>query len=378
MPAWLVNRLEKDWQQSEEKFRTTFRESPDVILILNRDNKTILSVNQTVQTLLGYQKKSLEGQNFIRLCPSESTFNEMNIFEKLDTDKAIFESQSFLRADGTTCPMDITANFIPWDDEQAIMITLRDITDQLQAEEARREVEILREVDQIRSELIANVSHDFRTPLGLIKILCTTLLREDVKFDPQTYREFLQDIEVEANHLEGLVTNVLDLSRIENGRLQLNKSPTILNPLIEETISAMRIRSDKHQLIHKLANMPLMASVDPQRIEEVLRNLIDNAMKYSPDGGNITIEGYEQSSEIVLVVHDEGIGIPADEVDKVFERFYRGSNTNVRTISGTGLGLAVCQGIIKAHDGRIWAESALSKGSSFYITLPATSQKCSN
>jgi len=232
------------------------------------------------------------------------------------------------------------------------------------------EVEILREVDRMRSELISNVSHELRTPLGLIKFLCTTLLRDDVDFDKSTHFEFLHDIEEETDKLEELVNSILDLSHIENGRFNLKKAPIALDEIVKAVIAKMTLRAPVHHIMHKFPPEPLMAFADAKRIEDVIRNLLDNAIKYSPNGGTITIEGYNSGNNILLQVSDEGIGIPKDELEKIFERFYRVQNEQTRGTSGTGLGLAVCQSIIKAHGGNIWVESTVGKGSTFYCTLP--------
>ncbi|MCX7680740.1 MAG: ATP-binding protein [Anaerolineae bacterium] len=234
------------------------------------------------------------------------------------------------------------------------------------------ELEVLQEIDRLRSELIANISHELRTPLGLIKVFCTTLLREDIALDPVTQRELLHDIDEETERLERIVDNLLDLSRIEDGRLQLQKQPTNLNPLIEEVVKDMAPEAQPtlHRIICDLPSTPLVAIVDPRRIEQVLRNLISNAIKYSPQGGEIVIGGRGDNTQILVWVRDQGIGIPQEDLERIFERFYRVPNEVTSRVGGAGLGLAVCRGIVEAHGGRIWAESTLHKGSTFYFTLP--------
>ncbi len=235
------------------------------------------------------------------------------------------------------------------------------------------EIRLLQEIDRMRSELIANISHELRTPLGLIKVFCTTLLRDDIVLDRATQREFLRDIDDETDKLERIVDNLLDLSRIESGRLQLERQPTDLGRLVEEVVEDMRLEVDPtlHQLTSDLPSYPLVAWVDPRRIEQVLRNLLSNAIKYSPQGGEINVGGREEGTQILIWVRDQGIGIPPGEQEKVFERFYRVRNEVTCKVRGAGLGLAVCRGIVEAHGGRIWVESVLHEGSTFYFTLPA-------
>jgi len=247
------------------------------------------------------------------------------------------------------------------------------------AEEAS-EIEILRELNRLRSELIANVSHELRTPLGLIKIFCTTLLREDVEFDREIQREFLRDIEEEVDRLEKIVDNLLNLSQTKDGRLRLDKRPTDVGQLAREAIEAMKLEMDvptlrsPFSILHDFPSEPLVATVDPKRIEQVLRNLLSNAIKYSPEGGTITVQGRGDERQLLIRVSDQGIGIPSQDLERVFERFYRVENEITQSVRGVGLGLAVCRGIVEAHGGRIWAESTLGVGSNFYFTLPVLSK----
>ncbi len=234
------------------------------------------------------------------------------------------------------------------------------------------EIEILQELDRLRSELIANVSHELRTPLGLIKIFCTTLLRDDVEFDQETQLEFLCDIDDEADKLEKIVDNLLDLSRMESGRLHLEKRPADMGQLAQEVIEDMQmdIQPAQHRFIHDFPPPSCIANVDPKRIEQVLRNLLSNAIKYSPQGGDIVVSGRGDKRQILLWVSDQGIGIDTEDLDRVFDRFYRVEHQATRHVRGAGLGLSVCRSIVEAHGGRIWAESVPGEGSSFYFTLP--------
>ncbi len=233
------------------------------------------------------------------------------------------------------------------------------------------EVKILREIDRLRSELIANVSHELRTPLGLIKLSSSSLLMEDADFDRETQVKFLYSISEETTKLERIVEHLLDLGRIESGRLRLDKQPTDLGQLVLNTTRSMEALSGQHRLVSDLPEEPLIAMVDAKRVEQVLRNLLDNAIKYSPDGGTITLQAHSDGLHVLITVSDEGIGIPAAEWNRVFDRFHRVENELTRRMRGAGLGLAVCKGIVEAHGGRIWVESQPGAGSSFCLTLPA-------
>lgn len=232
------------------------------------------------------------------------------------------------------------------------------------------EVKILREVDRLRSELIANVSHELRTPLGLIKISASSLLMDDAHFDQETQRKFLLSISEETAKLETIVEHLLDLGRIESGRLRLERQPIDLRRLIRNTIKSMEALSARHRMASELPKQPLITMVDVKRMEQVLRNLLDNAIKYSPEGGTITVSASQEDSHILITVSDEGIGIPPEEWDRIFERFHRVENEVTRRLRGAGLGLAVCRGIVEAHGGHIWVESQPGAGSTFCLTLP--------
>ena len=245
----------------------------------------------------------------------------------------------------------------------------------VQLMEQASETQILRELDRLQSELIANVSHELRTPLGLIKIFATSLQREETSFDREIRQRFLHGIEDETDKLEEIVDNLLDLGRLDSERLRLDKQPTDLGELAERVLETMRAQFVGHRFMYDFPPAPLVARVDAQRVEQVLRNFLTNAIKYSPVGGAIAVQGYQDEGEVLISVSDEGIGIPSQEQEKIFERFYRVDNKVTRRVRGAGLGLSVCQGIIEAHEGRIWFESTPGAGSTFYCLLPVGDQE---
>lgn len=242
--------------------------------------------------------------------------------------------------------------------------------DNLQLRDTAAEIELLRRLDALRAELIANVSHELRTPLGLITVFCTTLLRDDVSFDPTTQREFLLDIKDEAERLSQIVDNLLDLSRLQQGRLRLDRQPVDLAQHLRRTVAAMQPRLPRHRLVLGLPDVALVAVVDIKRLDQVLRNLLENAVKYSPEGGDIEIRASALDGAVLIEVADQGIGIPRQDLERIFESFYRVENEHTQRIGGVGLGLAICHEIVEAHGGRIWANSTPGAGSTFSLKLP--------
>ncbi|MGD9049667.1 MAG: ATP-binding protein [Anaerolineae bacterium] len=236
-----------------------------------------------------------------------------------------------------------------------------------------------RELDEMKSQLLSTVSHELRTPLASIKGFATTLLRQDVEWDEVTRREFLAIIDEESDRLSELISNLLDMSRIEAGTLRVEPEPTDLRPLIQETTAEFQLMTRDHQFqAHVPPSLPLVQA-DLRRIRQVLRNLVENAVKYSPGGGAVTVsvqlaewaQDPEATGDALHVsVADQGLGIDPQHLDRIFDRFYQVDSASTREVRGAGLGLSICKAIVEAHHGRIWAESQAGVGSTFHFTLP--------
>ena len=243
-----------------------------------------------------------------------------------------------------------------------------------------RDITRERESDAMKAQLLSTVSHELRTPLASIKGFATTLLRQDVKWDEATQRDFLRIIEEETDRLAEIIDNLLDMSQIEAGALRITKEPTQLRQMIREVVDEMRMRTEAHYFVVDLpAELPRVL-VDPRRIRQVLHNLIGNAIKYSK-GGQITVacevEGDHQGDlgHVVVSVSDQGDGIPPQYLDRIFERFFQIDGASTRRVGGSGLGLSISRGIIEAHEGKIWVESVVGQGSTFRFTLPRASRE---
>lgn len=228
----------------------------------------------------------------------------------------------------------------------------------------------LRELDSMRTEFLANVSHELRTPLAVIKGSANSLLQPDVIFDEETRREFLVSIDKDADILTRLVDDLLMISRLEADALEVKKKPHRLDDVIYGIEDRLNNITVKHHLhINIPENIPIV-ELDDVRIGEVLTNLVENAVKFSEENTNITIQAEHKDNEVIISVTDEGIGIPPELHKKVFERFFQGNNRKAGRRKGAGLGLAICQGIVETHGGKIWVESEVGKGSKFSFSLP--------
>ena len=238
-----------------------------------------------------------------------------------------------------------------------------------------RDVSAEAEVDRMKDEFLSTVSHELRTPLGFIMGYATSLLLPDAADDKATTRRCIEVIAEASNELKELVDNLLDMTKIGAGSLSVSPAPTRFGPLVHAAVARIRARGTPHHFtIAVPASLP-QVRVDAHRVEQVLYNLLDNAIKYSPDGGRIAVRATLGEHDILVSVLDEGVGIRGDELASVFERFHRGSIARTRGIAGTGIGLAICRGIVEAHGGRIWAESppvrpGRPRGTAIRFTIP--------
>ena len=228
----------------------------------------------------------------------------------------------------------------------------------------------LRELDTMRTEFLANVSHELRTPLAVIKGSANSLLQPDVIFDEETRREFLVSIDKDADTLTHLVDDLLMMSRLEAAALEVNRKPRSLAEIFDTVKDRLESLTIKHRLRINIPEGTPPVVADDVRIGEVLTNLVDNAVKFSDDSTMIKIEVRRALNEVIISVTDEGIGIPPELHEKVFERFFQGNGRKTSRRKGTGLGLAICRGIIEAHGGKIWVESKPGRGSKFSFSLP--------
>jgi PAS domain S-box-containing protein len=248
----------------------------------------------------------------------------------------------------------------------------RDITVSKQAEALQKEMEVLQQMDRLRAELIGNVSHELRSPLGVILVMVTALRKQYIHTDAEVRDQFLQDIEEEARNLQGIVENLLDESLLQSGRLALERREVDAVTLIRKTVELQAVQAPRHHVRLYLPEAALPACIDAKRIAQVLRNLLDNAVKYSLAGTVITVQADAEADTLPLrvAVSDEGPGIPPAERERIFERFYRVVDLNAPPIAGLGLGLSICRGIVEAHGGRLWVEGGSGGGSVFVFTLP--------
>jgi signal transduction histidine kinase len=236
-------------------------------------------------------------------------------------------------------------------------------------ENTHKQLTSLQQKVQLQDDFVATISHELRTPLGFIKGYSTTLLREDTTWDDETRQEFLTIIDEEADRLAQLIDNILESAKLQSGSVQLNLQPLRLDALIRDVVVRVRTRHKNLEVELHLEPVPSIRG-DNVRITQVFDNLFSNAIKYA-NGSKITVTVKEKKGSLLVTFTDRGPGIPKAYLPYIFERFYRVPGE--RTSKGSGLGLYICNQIIMAHHGKIWVESELKKGTTFYIQLPIKS-----
>jgi two-component system phosphate regulon sensor histidine kinase PhoR len=227
----------------------------------------------------------------------------------------------------------------------------------------------IRRLETIRRDFISNISHELRTPLASLKALTETLQNGAIS-DPEVALRFIGLITTEVDALTQMAQELLDLSRIESGQVELERKPKAPEDLLTSAAKRMRMQAERAGMSLSVECSPDLpkVSVDAPRIEQVLVNLIHNAVKFTPPGGNVVLTARMSEGYVRFAVKDSGVGIPADDLPRIFERFYRVDKS--RAGGGTGLGLSISRHLVESHGGRIWAESREGEGSSFYFTLP--------
>ncbi len=260
----------------------------------------------------------------------------------------------------------IVAEIVEYEGERQVLITVTDVTN-------TKELDRLKQVDRLKTEFIANVSHELRTPLAAIRAYAETMLSSIDELDKLTLKDFVKIIFDESLHLENLLNEILDFARIEQKTLKLQKSWFNLAELCEEVVQSMAEFAKSKQVSLEYDGLSeLLIFADRTRLKQVLINLISNGIKYSnPDAANKYVKlRLETSGEnVIIVVIDNGIGIPKEYHQRIFEKFFRVQSFSDYKVDGTGLGLAICKEIVELHGGKIWFESDFGKGSTFYVQL---------
>ncbi len=350
------------------RLATIIENSADGILILDAQRRVVV-INQAMAAMVGMSEADAIG----KYCHEVLALENVTGDDLCSADIAALAQEGatarcegdLLRPGGGRITVSVTYTPLPDPGEHqhasSLIVNVHDITR-------------FREEEEMKSTFTSIISHELKTPVALIKGYAQTLARPDASWDAATARQSLQIIEEEADRLEALIDNLLDVSRIQAGGLRLELADVDLEALARKVAAAYRTQTTLHRIEVDFPQRLPPIWGDEERLRQVLTNLLSNAIKYSPDGGVIRVGGWTDWSaeppRVVLFVADEGIGIPQDELSQVFERFYRVDSSLRRSTAGAGLGLFLAKAVVEAHGGQIWARSESGKGTTFFVALP--------
>jgi two-component system phosphate regulon sensor histidine kinase PhoR len=324
------------------------------LLLLDRGRKIYLA-NRAFKNLFGV-KAEMRGKTVMEVL----RLHELaELVERAETEKQVFDYELRLpELDGRWLQVNAAVISNSAGEREGTILVFHDLTR-------------LKQLERTREEFVANVSHELRTPLSLIKGYVETLLDGAAK-NPEVAEHFLQIIERNAERLDLLIQDLLTISALESGRVQLNLQPVPLYAIAEKVMADLKARADGRSITLKNELPDLTANADEGRLEQVLANLVDNAIKYGRPQGTVVLGGENLNGDkIEIFVRDDGPGIPAESLDRIFERFYRVDKARSREQGGTGLGLSIVKHIVQNHGGEVWAKSEPGKGATFFFTLPA-------
>ncbi len=372
---WMAVALEKaETRRDSERFKAAFDSAGDAMMIVDGDRR-IVAFNHASEKLTGWQGEQAVGQHCweIYLCGNGSTAGQRGY----PCPMAGKQECTFTSREGKEVAVSMShapLSSPPYHEEGHQIVIVRHIPLQKQRRGTKPDV-------------IAAVSHELLSPLTLIKGYAATLLQLGETITEEQRRQYFRGIESATSRLTRLAENLVNVSRLEAGHLDLAVEPTSLPGLLRKSVTEVQGQTTQHVVKLFLPRSLPLVYVDRQKIEQVIMNLLVNAVKYSPHGGDIEVSVKQVRDEeelvaiwgeaswvkppcLIVAVRDSGVGIPEDELERVFEKYYRVDNRLIRATSGAGLGLYICKVIVEAHGGHIWARSKVGEGSTFSFSLP--------
>lgn len=351
-------------QRMRELLDNMIESVPHGILAVGRDD-TVVACNRNSEILFGIKRIEVLNERYAAALPKPLAETVSGLIMTLLQD-GFAKDAEFERpgADGQALPIGISCTLLRDKDgrPQGFLFICRDLS-------LSMEVQKLRELDRMKSEFVHTVSHELKTPLTAILGGTEVLQGERDALTPEQ-REMLDIIDQGGKRLHALIMDLLDLSRLESGRIGIERAETDLPPLIHEAVNNVRHKNPKCTLVMDIPEDFPTAMVDGDKLRQVFENYIGNALKYSPQGGEVTVRLALEGDRIRFAVKDQGIGIAPEHLPLLFEKFYRVDSSTTAEIEGTGLGLTIVKHIIELHEGELTVESALGKGSTFGFVIP--------
>ena len=351
----LTNRLQEAQSTTEgekRKLASVLTNMTDGVIATDRKGKIML-INDPAQKLLKSEQNELMGRSLTAVLglDEEYTFEDLiHMQESVNLDFSTLEQPYIWRA--TFSVIQKETGFV-----NGLITVLHDITEQEKIEMERR-------------DFVSNVSHELRTPLTTMRSYLEAL-SDGALHEPELAQQFLGVAQTETERMIRLVTDLLQLSRMDSREYELNTDFVDFVKFFNRIIDRFEMAKSKEiTFIRELPAMPLYVEIDTDKVTQVIDNIISNAQKYSPDGGSIRFTVTANDGELLVEIKDTGMGIPKEQVDRIFDRFYRVDRARARSMGGTGLGLAISREMIMAHNGKIWAKSIEGQGTSVFFTLP--------
>jgi PAS domain S-box-containing protein len=372
---------------AERNFRELIENAPDAILQVDARGG-ILIANHAAELIFGYTRDELMGMGVDSLVPQaarsrhaahRASFAAAGVSRPMGMGLDLRAR----RKDGSELPVEISLS--PVKTESGVLMTavIRDVTERTRAE---RQIDLLKKsylaelearhreaerLNQLKSEFMASVSHELRTPLHTIIGFAELLEEQGVGPLNEKQHRFVRHIQSDSEHLLSLINDVLDLSRIEAGGLVVMTEALPLQRAVEEAVDGIRTQASSKQVGVRAENIPqIRVTADPLRLRQILYNLLGNGVKFTDPGGEVSVSAQEQDDMVQITVADTGLGIPAEECARIFDKFYQVGYTTAGVRQGTGLGLTISKQLVELQGGRIWVESEPGKGSRFHFTLP--------
>jgi PAS domain S-box-containing protein len=355
--AWSIESLE----DSEERFRSVVETAGDAIISIDAVGSTVYW-NRAAERVFGYKASQMIGKQVTAIMPERlrkahaEGLARVNSTGEMRIIGSTVEMEG-LRKDGTEFPLELT--LATWKSKGSTFFTaiVRDITER-------------RKLDELKDEFIGLVSHELRSPLTVVVGAVNTALTELERLTPEETRQLLEDAASEADVLSHLLGNLLELSRAQANRLVLYVEPMNIRTVIQRVLEKIEGQHAGHTFVMDAPGGLPPLPADQLRVERILHNLLENAAKYSPRGGEIRISVKPDGKRLLIGVSDRGSGIALEHQAMLFQPFQRLEDSMRAGIKGIGLGLLVCRRLVEAHGGRIWVESEPGKGTTFYFTLP--------
>lgn len=354
-------------QRQLESCRESLRHGESILVYVLANTSDAIVITDNDRQIIQYSPGAAE----LFEMPSEKALGRRFIEVAMDTEldrllRSCLDSRSSQRQSVRLglSHKTLEATAVPFVDDLGVayaLVVMKDVTE-------------LRKLETARQEFVANISHELRVPLAAVKAMTETL-QDGAMYDPEVAGRFLGQINSEVDNLTQLVRELLELSRIESGQTELHLAGADINQVVTQAIGRLQPQADQRRV--QIAVEPLPGNAvfmfDEEKVGQVLLNLVHNAIKFTPTGGHVWVrvstQDHGPSSMLAISVQDTGVGIPEEDLPRIFERFYKVDKARKRG-EGTGLGLAIAKHIVRAHGGQIWAESMEGKGSTFTFTLP--------